>query len=139
MVKPEFLHMTLSQRTGVAEINTHWSFRFPLLVKMPTRKVSFPKLSGTGMSSLILSSPLLNCRTIVYLNLLVRARDLTSLANSLVGYCHFGVSPVTYTDSDSDGSRIIQPRIPPTSLRPVNGTGFYVVHFGLLRSIRFLS
>ena len=26
--------------------------------------------SGTGMSSLILSSPLLNCRTIVYLNLL---------------------------------------------------------------------
>ena len=22
---------------------------------------------------------------------------------------------------------------------PVNGTGFYVVHFGLLRSIRFLS
>ena len=40
------------------------------LVKMPTRKVSFPKLSGTGMSSLILSSPLLNCRTIVYLNLL---------------------------------------------------------------------
>ena len=51
----------LSQRIGVAEINTHWSFRFPLLVKMPTRN---------GMSSLILSSPLLNCRTIVYLNLL---------------------------------------------------------------------
>ena len=45
-------------------------FQIPLLVKMPTRKVSFPKLSGTGMSSLILSSPLLNCRTIVYLNLL---------------------------------------------------------------------
>ena len=65
-VKPEFLLMTLSQRTGYAEIHTHWSFRFPLLVKMPTRKVSFPKLSGTG----ILSSPLLNCRTIVYLNLL---------------------------------------------------------------------
>ena len=41
--KPEFLLMTLSQRTGVAEINTHWSFRFPLLVKMPTRKVSFPQ------------------------------------------------------------------------------------------------
>ena len=69
-VKPEFLQMTSSQRTGVAEINTHWSSRFKLLVKMPTRKVSFPKLSGTGMSSLILSSPLLNCRTIVYLNLL---------------------------------------------------------------------
>ena len=56
--KPEFLQMT--QRTGVQETNTHWSFRFPLLVKMPTRKVSFPKLPGTGMSSLILSSPLLN-------------------------------------------------------------------------------
>ena len=69
-VKPEFLQMTLSQRAGVAEINTHRSFRFPLLVKMPTRKVSFPKVSGTGMFSLILSSPLLNCLTIVYLNLL---------------------------------------------------------------------
>ena len=60
----------LIPRTGVAEINTHWSFRLRLLVKMPTRKVSFPKLSGTGMSPIILSSSLLNCRTIVYLNLL---------------------------------------------------------------------
>ena len=34
--KARILLMTLSQRTGVAEINTHWSFRFPLLVKMPT-------------------------------------------------------------------------------------------------------
>ena len=38
-----------------------------LVFQIPT---AFPKLSGTGMSSLILSSPLLNCRTIVYLNLL---------------------------------------------------------------------
>ena len=45
-------------------------FQIPTARKMPTRKVSFPKLSGTGMSSLILSSPLLNCQTIVYLNLL---------------------------------------------------------------------
>ena len=45
-------------------------FHIPTASKMPTRKVSFPKLSGTGMSSLILSSPLLSCRTIVYLNLL---------------------------------------------------------------------
>ena len=44
----------LIQRTGVAEINSQWSFRFPLQVKMPTRKASFHKLSGTGMSSLIL-------------------------------------------------------------------------------------
>ena len=27
----------------------------------------------------------------------------------------------------------------PTHVHPVNGPGFYVVHFGLLRSIRFLS
>ena len=53
--------------------------------------------------------------------------------------CQFGVSPVNYSDSDSDyphGSRIIQPRIPPISVHPVNGTGFYVVHFGLLRIVR---
>ena len=29
--------------------------------------------------------------------------------------------------------------IRPTRVHPVNGSGFYVVHFGLLRSIRFLS
>ena len=58
------------ENVEIAEINTHWSFRFLLLVKMPTRNVSFPKLSGTEMSSLILSSPLLNCQTNVCLNLL---------------------------------------------------------------------
>ena len=56
------------KKTGVAEINTQWPFRFPLLVKTPIRKASFPKLSGTGMSSLVLSSPLPNCRTTAYLN-----------------------------------------------------------------------
>ena len=60
--------MTLSQRTCVTEIITQWSFRFPMLVRIPIRKVSFPKQSGTGMPSLIHSSPLLNCRTIAYLN-----------------------------------------------------------------------
>ena len=67
-VKPESLQMTLSQRIGVAEINTHWSFRFPLLVRIPIKKASFPKQSGTGMPSLIHSSPLPNFRTIMYLN-----------------------------------------------------------------------
>ena len=47
MVKPEFLHLTLSPKTGVAEINTQWLFRFPLLVKTPIRKAAFLKLSGT--------------------------------------------------------------------------------------------
>ena len=58
----------LIPKTDVAEINTQWPFRFTLLVKTPIRKTSFPQLSGTGMSSLILSSPLLNCRTTAYLN-----------------------------------------------------------------------
>ena len=40
-VKPESLQMILSQRTSVAEINTQWSFRFPLLVRIPIRKASF--------------------------------------------------------------------------------------------------
>ena len=34
---------------------------------------------------------------------------------------------------------VFQPRIPPISVHPVNGNGFFVVHFGLLSSIRFLS
>ena len=71
---------------------------------------------------------------------LVRARDLFPQSQPLVKDCQFGVSPVNYSDSYyPHGSRIIQPRIPPISVHPVNGTGFYVVHFGLLRSIRFLS
>ena len=45
-------------------------FQIPTASKDAYKKVSFPKLSGTGMSSLILSPPLLNCRTIVYLTLL---------------------------------------------------------------------
>ena len=32
----------------------------------------------------------------------MRARDKSSSANPLVRYCHFGVSPVNYSDSDSD-------------------------------------
>ena len=53
-------------------------FQIPTASKDAYKKSFFPKLfrpndvhpSGTGMSSLILSSPLLNCRTIVYLNIL---------------------------------------------------------------------
>ena len=55
-------------KTVVVEINTQWPFIFLLLVKTPIRKTSFPKLSGTEMSSLILSSPLLNCRTTACIN-----------------------------------------------------------------------
>ena len=34
-----------------AEINTLCHFRYPQLVKMPTNIVSFPRLSGTGITS----------------------------------------------------------------------------------------
>ena len=33
---------------------------------------------------------------------LVRAWDLIFLAQALIRYCHFGVSPVNYSDSDSE-------------------------------------
>ena len=96
--------MTLSQRTGVAEINTQWSFRIPLLVRIPIRKASFPKQLGTGMPSLIHSSPLLNCQTIAYLNSLPLLELGTNLPRPSPGevLSFFGVSPVNYSDSDSD-------------------------------------
>ena len=39
---------------GVLEINTLWLFRYILLAKKRTKVVSFHRLSGTGMTSLIL-------------------------------------------------------------------------------------
>ena len=53
--------MTLSQRIGVVEINTLWLFRYLQLAKKRTKVVSFHRLSGTGMTSLIHLSPLLKC------------------------------------------------------------------------------
>ena len=95
--------MTLSQRTGVAEINTHWSFRFPLLVKMPTRKVSFLQTiwDWNVLPDSLISSAELSDECVSKFTSLVRARDLSSSANPLVRYCHFGVSPVNYSDSDT--------------------------------------
>ena len=100
--------MTLSQRTGVAEINNQRSFRFPLLVRIPIRKASFPKQSGTGMPSLIHSSPLLNCWTIAYLNSLPLLELGTNLPRPSPGevLSVFGVSRVNYSDSDSDNQDI---------------------------------
>ena len=63
--KPEYQWMTLSTRLGVAEINTLCHFRYPQLVKMPTNIVSFPRLSGTGITSLNHCFPLLKCQMIV--------------------------------------------------------------------------
>ena len=94
--------MTLSQRTGVAEINTQWSFRFPLLVRIPIRKASFPKQSGTGMPSPIQSSPLLNRWMIAYLNSLPLLELGTYLPRPSPGevLSFFGVSPVNFSDSE---------------------------------------
>ena len=50
--KPGYLQMTLFPRLGVAEISIHWPFRSPLPVKMSIKIASFPRLSGTGMTSL---------------------------------------------------------------------------------------
>ena len=60
-VKPEYPQMTLSQRIGVVEINTLWLFRYLQLAKKHTKVVSFHRLSGTGMASLIHLSLLLKC------------------------------------------------------------------------------
>ena len=58
------------------------------------------------MSSLILSSAELSDDCVSKFTSLVGARDLSSSANPLVRYCHFGVSAVNlgvnYSDSDSD-------------------------------------
>ena len=60
-VKPEYPQMTLSQRIGVVEINTLWPFRYLQLAKKRAKVVSFHRLSGSGMTSLIHLSPLLKC------------------------------------------------------------------------------
>ena len=64
-IKPEYQWMTLSTRLGVAEINTLCHFKYPQLVKMSTNIVSFPRLSGTGITSLNHCFPLLKCQMIV--------------------------------------------------------------------------
>ena len=74
MVKPEYPQMTLSQRIGVVEINTLWLFRYLQLAKKRTKVVSFHRLAGTGMTSLILLSPLSDDCVSKFASL-VRARD----------------------------------------------------------------
>ena len=52
-VSDPLLTDNLIPQTGVAEINTQWHFKYPLLVQTPINLASFPKLSGTGMTYLI--------------------------------------------------------------------------------------
>ena len=67
-VKPEYQQMTLSQRICVVEINTLLLFRYLQLAKKRTKVVSFHRLSGTRMTSLIHLSPLLKCLMTVCTN-----------------------------------------------------------------------
>ena len=66
--------MTLFPRLGVAGISTPWPFRYPQPVKMSISIASFPRLSGTGMTSLISSSELSD-DSVSKSTSLVRARD----------------------------------------------------------------
>ena len=93
-VKPRYLLMTLSPRLGMAGISTPWPFRYPQPVKMSICIASSPRLSGTGMTSLNPWFLLLNCHMIAYLS--------SPQSQPLVKDCQFGVSPVNYSDSDSE-------------------------------------
>ena len=63
-------------------------FQIPSSSRIPVRKASFPKQSGTGMPSLIHSSPLPNCRIIVYLNSLPLLELRTNLPRPSPGEVH---------------------------------------------------
>ena len=80
-----------------------WLIRLVMQVKTSIRKASLPKLSGTGITSLILLSPLLNCRTTAYQNSLpCREQELIFLGQAPTRYCQFGVSSVNYSDKMRD-------------------------------------
>ena len=96
--------MTLSQRIGAVEINSLWLFRYLQLAKKRTKVVSFHRLSGTGMTSLIHLSHLLKCLMTVCPSSLQSCVQGTNFSPSEPPgeIMSFGVSPVNYSDSDSD-------------------------------------
>ena len=89
---------------GEAGISTHWPFRYPQPVKIFICIASSPRLSGTGMTSLNPWYLPLNCQMIAYLSspLLWELGTNSPQSQSLVKDCQFGVSPVNYSDSDSE-------------------------------------
>ena len=103
-VKPRYLLMTLFPRLGMAGISTPWPFRYPQPVKMSICIASSPRLSGTGMTSLNPWFLPLNCQMIAYLSspLLWELGTNFPQSQPLVKDCQFGVSPVNYSDSDSE-------------------------------------
>ena len=90
--------MTLSQRIGV-EINTFWLFRYLQLAKKRTKVVSFHRLSGTGMTSLI--------HLCVQVRFTRAFKGLMSPPSEPPGeIMSFGVSPVNYSDSEYEDQKV---------------------------------
>ena len=65
----------LIPKQDVAKINTQWPIRFFMQVKTHIRKASFPKLSGTGITSPILISTAELSDGVSKFTSLVRTRD----------------------------------------------------------------
>ena len=79
-------------------------FQIPTASKDAYKKSFFPQTirDWNVLPDSLISSAELSDDCVSKFTSLVRARDLSSSANPLVRYCHFGVSPVNYSDSDSD-------------------------------------
>ena len=66
----------LISRQDVSEINTQWPIRFFMQVKTHIRKASFPRLSGTEITSpILISAAELSDNCVSKFTSLVRARD----------------------------------------------------------------
>ena len=96
-----------------AEISTPWPFRYPLLLKMSISFFPQTIRDWDDLPESLISSSELSGDSVAKFTSLVRARDqfppvtapgegLSIWRFTLVRYCHFGVSPVNYSDSDSD-------------------------------------
>ena len=102
-VKPGYLQMTLFPRVGMTGISTPLPFRYPQPVKMSISIASFPRLSGTWMTSLNPWFLPLNCKMLAYLSspLLWELGTNFPQSQPLVRDSQFGVSPVNYSISDT--------------------------------------
>ena len=80
------------------------AFQIPTASKDAFKKSFFPQTirDWNDLPDSLISSAELSDDCVSKFTSLVRARDKSSSANPLVRYCHFGVSPVNYSDSDSD-------------------------------------
>ena len=81
-------------------------FQIPTASKDAYKKSFFPQTirDWNVLPDSLISSAELSDDCVSKFTSLVRARDSSSSANPLVRYCYFGVSPVSYSDSDYDSS-----------------------------------